>query len=863
MSARERDADVAGRQTGGRPPPAAPAGEARPERELVTLRIDGKDVTVPKGTLIIRAAEHLGIEIPRFCDHPYLAPVGACRQCYVEVEGQRKLLTSCTTPVAPGMIVRSQYTSEPAHKAQVANLEFLLLNHPLDCPICDRGGECPLQDQALAFGPGESRYREAKRTFEKPIALSPLVALDRERCVLCARCTRFCDEISGDRFIELFARGAGERVAIAAGEDFRSPFSGNTIQICPVGALTAIPYRFAARPFDLKSADTVCPHCASGCSIRLDMRRGAVVRHLARENPEVNDAWLCDKGRFAFRFPDDPRRLTTPLLRERGLEPVSFGEAFATIASWADGARVAFLAGGRLANEDAYALSKLARTVFGTNDLDHRRGEANAGDVDRFTATPGPWHVTYRDVEEAKVILVVGLDAEQEVPILHLRIRKAARRGAQVFVVHPRRTRLWDVAEHLLCRPGEEAALLRRMADGGDDEDAAGRIAAALRAAGEDAVVIAGPRLADRPPGAAPAAALAMRLGAGFAAVSRRANDHGVLLAGVTPGLLPGGRSVDVDADRADVEDVWGAPIPRQPGRATADILRAAANHELDVLFLIGVDPIRDHPDAALARRALENVRYKVVQGLELGSLEPYADAFLPAAAYLEKDAHYTTWEGRSQRLRPVRGAAGLSQDDWEIFAGLAQAMGGDLGFGTVEELRAELAELLAPRDVDAFSFPVVTMPTMDQGVEGARAAPGVEGADGGGGEAGRLTLFTYPLLVDEGRLVEGAAELKAALEEEAFVEIHPDDARALGLSDGAEATIATDAGAATLAVRVSENIAAGAAFVPFNQPGFAANALLSGTFTAPAMLSPAPREGEGAGERAVPAAEAAGIGGG
>jgi NADH-quinone oxidoreductase subunit G len=289
--------------------------------DAVTLTIDGKEVTVPKGTLVIRAAEQVGIEIPRFCDHPLLEPVGACRQCYVEVEGQRKLFTSCTTAVAPGMVVKTQNTSDQAHQAQVANLEFLLLNHPLDCPICDRGGECPLQDQALAFGPGESRYVEAKRTFAKPLPLSPLVSLDRERCVLCARCTRFCDQISGDRFIELYARGAAEQVSIAAGEDFASPFSGNTVQICPVGALTSTPYRFVARPFDLSTVDSVCPHCSAGCNLKVDVRRGEVVRQLARDNLDVNDAWLCDKGRYAFRFPDAPERVTTPLVRDHGLEP--------------------------------------------------------------------------------------------------------------------------------------------------------------------------------------------------------------------------------------------------------------------------------------------------------------------------------------------------------------------------------------------------------------------------------------------------------------------------------------------------------------------------------------------------------------
>ena len=823
MSAREQDADVAARQTGGMGVPEGSASPPRREPELVTLVIDGKEVSVPKGTLIIRAAEQLGIEIPRFCDHPLLEPIGACRQCYVEVEGQRKLLTSCTTPVAPDMVVKTQNYSEPAREAQVANLEFLLLNHPLDCPICDRGGECPLQDQAMAFGPGESRYREPKRTYEKPIALSPLVALDRERCVLCARCTRFCDQISGDRFIELFARGAGEQVAIAAGEDFRSPFSGNTIQICPVGALTATPYRFVARPFDLTSGDTVCPHCACGCNIKLDIRRGEVVRHLARDNYDVNDAWLCDKGRFAYRFPDAPNRISTPLLRERGLEPVSFGEAFDAIAGWASAGRVGFIAGGRLTDEDAYALSKLARTVFRTNDVDSRRTAGNAGDVDRFVATPGRWHVTYRDVEEARVILLVGLDAEQELPILHLRIRKAARAGARVFVIHPRRTRLEDVGEHILCAPGAESELLRRIGEAPDDDPEVGRVAAAMRSSGEEAIVIAGPRLADGPPGAAAAGALAMKMRAGFASVPRRANDRGALQAGLAPEFLPGGRRIDADAERGEVEAAWGDPIPWEPGRATADILRAAADREIEVLFLVGVDPLRDHPDAALARRALENVRHTVVQGLELGELEPYTDLFLSTAAFMEKDGHYTDWEGRGQRLRRVRPAPGIAQEDWEIFAGLARAMDGDLGFGTLDALQEEFGALLAPRDVEGFGF--------DSGATPAEESSSAED---------RLVLFSYPLLVDEGRLSERAAELKDALGEPAFVEVHPRDAGRIGLAEGARAVIATEAGEAVLPVRVTERVVAGSVFVPFNQPGLSANTLLSGAFTAPATLAPA-----------------------
>ena len=785
--------------------------------ELVTLTVDGKEVTVPKGTLIIRAAEQLGVEIPRFCDHPFLEPVGACRQCYVEIEGQRKLFTSCTTEVGPGMEVKTQYSSEVAQDAQVANLEFLLLNHPLDCPICDRGGECPLQDQALAFGPGESRYREPKRVYEKPIALSPLVALDRERCVLCARCTRFCDEISGDRFIELFARSAGERVSIAAGEDFRSPFSGNTVQICPVGALTSTTYRFAARPFDLSTADSVCGHCSSGCNVRVDLRRGEVVRVLARDNVDVNDAWICDKGRYAFRHADLDTRVTTPLLRDPGLEPVSFDEVFGEIARWSGGGRVAFLTGGRLPDEDAYALSKLARTAFGTNDVDHRR-VPHGGQAEELAAAT-PLATTYRDVERAKVILVAGLDAEQEVPILHLRIRKAARRGAKVFVIHPRTTRLRDVAEHQLCRPEHQTYVLERIHDGDDEaETFEGRVAAALREAGAAAVVIAGERLAEHPLAADVALSVAQRFGARFAFVTRRANDRGALRAGVHPAMLPGGRRVLNDVERGEVEAVWGPVGTGGPGRSARQILEACARRQIEVLFLIGVDPLRDFPDAGLARRALANVRFKVVQGLELGGLEPYADAFLPAAAWSEREGNVTDWEGRSQRMRPVRGPLGLSRPDWEIFAGLAEAMGRGLGFDSIEDLREEAAGLLAPRAVPvrATAWTGTGRPQL----------------------LGDLTLFSYPLLVDEGRMLEGATELKAALEDPAFAEIHPDDADKRGVLEGARVRVKTEAGELVLPVRITRDVAAGSVFVPFNQPGARANTVLAGGFVGPVTVA-------------------------
>src|ERR1700759_962286 len=297
--------------------------------ETVNVTIDSFEIAVPKGTLVIRAAELLGIQIPRFCDHPLLDPIGACRQCQVDVEGQRKPLASCTTVCTEGMVVRTQLSSPVAEKAQRGVMELLLVNHPLDCPMCDKGGECPLQNQAMTSGQGETRFTDQKRTFEKPVPISSEVLLDRERCISCTRCTRFSEEIAGDPFIEFVERGPNQMIGTAEGEPFNSSFSGNTVQICPVGALTGAAYRFRSRPFDLVSTDTTCEHCASGCSLRADWRWGKVTRRLAGSDPDVNEEWNCDKGRWAFTYATEPDRLTTPLVRNEDgiLVPASWPEA--------------------------------------------------------------------------------------------------------------------------------------------------------------------------------------------------------------------------------------------------------------------------------------------------------------------------------------------------------------------------------------------------------------------------------------------------------------------------------------------------------------------------------------------------------
>ena len=444
------------------------------------------------------------------------------------------------------------------------------------------------------------------------------------------------------------------------------------------------------------------------------------------------------------------------------------------IAEWSKGPASAFLTGGRLTDEDYYALSKLARTVFDTNDLDHR---AFAGGGDGRGVARRHRHRDLRRRRAREGDPGRGLDAEQEVPILHLRLRKAASRGAKIFVLHPRRTRLHDVAEHVLVRPGQEAYVLERMPRPAGDPRLGEARSPRLREAGED-----GGR--DRRPAAGRASrrrwsrsGARRTTGARFAFVTRRANDRGALRAGVHPALLPGGRRFSEAGERAQVEAVWGPLDPRTPGRDARRSSRRPRTMRSTCCSSSGVDPLRDFPDAALARRALENVPPQVVQSLELGALEPYADAFLPAAAFLEKDGHVTTWEGRGQRLRPVRDPVGISRPDWEIFAGLAEAMGGSLGFGSLEELQEELGGLLAPRELGERSTAWV----------GTGKPQWIDD----------LTLFTYPFLVDEGRLSEGATELKAALEEEPFVEIHPGDAEKRGISDGAQVRVTTEAGEA------------------------------------------------------------------
>ena len=779
-----------------------------PPVEMVSLTIDGEQISVPKGTLVIRAAELMGVQIPRFCDHPLLDPVGACRQCLVEVEGQRKPMASCTTTVSPDMVVHTQYSSEAADKAQRGVMELLLINHPLDCPICDKGGECPLQNQAMSNGRPETRFEDVKRTYPKPINISAQVLLDRERCVLCARCTRFSAQIAGDPFIELLERGALQQVGIAPGEPFQSYFSGNTVQICPVGALTGTAYRFRARPFDLVSSPSVCEHCASGCAQRTDHRRGKVLRRLAGDDPEVNEEWNCDKGRWAFSYATVGDRITTPLIREDGvLRPASWSEALTVAGAelLAAGTNTGVLVGGRTTVQDAYAYSKFARMVLGTNDIDFRARAHSAEEADFLAARIAgqPMTLRYAELEKAPTVLLAGLEPEEESPIVFLRLRKAARKnGQQVLAVAPFASRgLTKMAGTLIpAVPGTEAAALDALQT---DER--------LRRPG--AVILVGERLATSPGALSAALRLASATGARLAWIPRRAGERGALEAGALPNLLPGGRPVDDAEARNQTAAVWNtSDLPGAAGRDTGAILAAAADGRLSALIVGGVE-VTDLPDPATALAALRATPFVVSLELRESEVTELADVVFPVAPVVEKGGAYLNWEGRIRPFKPALQTNAIP--DLRVLHYLADEIGVDLGLTGPEAADSELARLgtwTGPRPAVPSSSPEPS------------PAPG----------PGQAVLASWRLLLDAGRLQDGEPYL-AGTAVSPVVRLSPATAAELGVTPGDPVTVSTDRGSVTLPLSIAE-MPDRVVWVPTNSPGSAIHRQLG--VTAGALVS-------------------------
>jgi NADH-quinone oxidoreductase subunit G len=756
--------------------------------DMITVVIDGFEVTVPKGTLVIRAAEQLGIQIPRFCDHPLLDPVGACRQCLVDIEINGRAFpkpqASCTIPVEPGMIVKTQLTSPVAEKAQRGVMELLLVNHPLDCPVCDKGGECPLQNQAMSTGQGSSRFEGVKRTFEKPINISSQVLLDRERCVLCARCTRFSEQIASDPFITLNERGALQQVGIYENKPFESYFSGNTVQICPVGALTGAAYRFRARPFDLVSTPSACEHCASGCDMRTDVRRGKTLRRLAGEDASVNEEWNCDKGRWAFKYVTAVDRLKTPLVRndEGVLVEASWPEALAIAAAGLKAARSAVLVGGRTTHEDAYGYSKFARVALGTNDIDFRARVSSDEEREFLAARVVGSSTTYRDIDKADKVLLVGFEPEEESPIVFLRINKQFRKRAlKVVSIGSKESIGVDKlkAEFVKVAPGQEAAAI------------------AAQSLTSQSVILVGERAAESAGCLTAVAALADSTGAKMAWIPRRAGERGALEAGAIGNLLPGGRPVTDAAARVDIATVWNTDsLPSEIGRSTSEIIAAVHAGQVGALLVGGVDPL-DADNSAATLTALEKA---FVVSLEIApsAVTERANVVLPVAAVTEKSGSYLNWEGRPRSFDAAVSDS-LNRSDLRILSMIAEEMNVSLNLGTVTAAIKEIASL-GKWDGARASFNKVN----------AAAQPALN--------ADQALLTSWRRLLDLGTLQQGEENL-AGTSRRTVAVISPKRAAAMGVSDGDLLKISTDTGSVTLSALV-ENIHDDAVWAPRNSRG-------------------------------------------
>ena len=756
--------------------------------DMITVVIDGFEVSVPKGTLVIRAAEQLGIQIPRFCDHPLLEPVGACRQCLVDIEINGRAFpkpqASCTIPVEPGMIVKTQLTSEVADKAQKGVMELLLINHPLDCPVCDKGGECPLQNQAMSNGQEQSRFQGVKRTFEKPINISSQVLLDRERCVLCARCTRFSDQIASDPFITLNERGALQQVGIYEKQPFKSYFSGNTVQICPVGALTGASYRFRARPFDLVSTPSACEHCASGCDMRTDVRRGKTLRRLAGDDPSVNEEWNCDKGRWAFKYVTAVDRLTHPLVRNDAgdLVQASWPEALAAAAKGLKENRSAVLVGGRATHEDAYGYSKFARIALGTNDIDFRSRLSSDEERDFLAARVVGSTTTYRDIDRADHVLLVGFEPEEESPIVFLRLNKQFRKRAlKVTAVASKLSIGVDKlkGEFVKVAPGQEASAI------------------AAQALSSKSIILVGERASESAGALTAVATLADATGAKIAWIPRRAGERGAIEAGAIGNLLPGGRPVTDTAARVDIAALWGTDsLPSTIGRSSDEIFAAVNSGAIGALLVGGVDPL-DGSNSQVALAALDTA-FVVCLEIAPSEVTMRADVVLPVAAITEKSGSFLNWEGRARSFDAAVHDS-LNRSDLRILSMIAEEMGAPLKLSTVSAAAKEIASL---------------------GLwEGARASMKAVSANKAPTlSSDQFILNSWRRLLDLGTLQKGEENL-AGTARQTIAVISAKRAQAMDIADGDLLKISTAQGAVTLAALV-EDIHDDALWAPRNSRG-------------------------------------------
>lgn len=857
----------------------------------VNLTIDERPVSVPAGTLVVDAAKSVGIDIPIFCSHSRLDPLGACRMCLVEIgdaRGQR-LQTACTVPVAEGMIVRTR--TKQVKDTQEATLAFLLINHPLDCPICDKGGECPLQDQTFQYGPGASQFIEPKRRLKKNYPISDFILLDQERCILCWRCIRYLDEWEDKSQLGLFERAGASVIDIFPNRPVDAKTSGNIIDLCPVGALTSRVARFRFRPWRIEPTETICTHCAVGCNVRADVRHNSLRRVMARENVEVNDQWICDKGRFVVDYVNSDARLMTPLVRRtRGgeLAPATWPEALSLITERLSAIvaakgpdAVGGIGSAKLPNEANYLLQKFMRTIIGTNNVDHRDGAAVAATSHGIPAI--------RQMATADAIVLFGFDPSEEAPILDLDIKRAARRrGVKLLIAHPRQIELTRYpGSYLGYRPGSEAALLHGLirtilANKWANESVLRRVgnfaqlagwveemqpdavtalagvraddvkaAAQLLVQAKNPVILFGPLLTRGPDGESILAALQNLVytcghGDRLGFVGLEANSQGARDVGLLPNQLPGPEPLDSAGARERLTRVWGAAPPTQPGLSYAQMVTGGVR----ALYVMGADPAAE---SSAARRALPQLDFLVVQDLFLSDTAKLADVVLPAASsFMETDGTYTNLEGRMQRVLPGDRPRGEAVADWSILLHLARAWPqpavetataktkGQKVKGKASTRRSAVWDYSAASAVlTEIARVVPAYADLSWDALGSQGQPGsVKPSTNRRFQA--VTVRTaghdgaFPLaLVSGTRLFDGGALLRASdsvahLTPAPFVGLHPNDMQQLALNDGQTTTVSSPQGQVSLVVRSDESVRPGTAWVPWGQVGEPAGVLLA-----------------------------------
>jgi NADH-quinone oxidoreductase subunit G len=826
------------------------------EKREVTLTIDGREVIATEGQMLHDAAREGDVEIPVFCYEPKLgAPVGACRMCLVEIEGIPKLQTSCSTPVRDGMVVHTR--TEQVKKAQNAVVEFLLVNHPLDCPVCDKGGECPLQDITTGWGPGKSRVIDEKRHFEKPIELSPLVAIDRERCILCYRCVRFSQEISEDSQLQLLDRGDRTYVGTFDDRPYVSPFQGNITDICPVGALTNYTYRFRARPWDIEQAGSVCTLCPSQCNVSFTVRDEKVKRVIARDNHDVDDGWLCDKGRYGFEMFDAAERVTEPRLK--GGTKVSYEDAIAKAAAGlkARDGRVAAIVGDA-SNEEGFLAQEILRGALHSTDIDSRPSEGPGIWTTLELANPAR-QAKVADIDEADAILVLGTDPMGSSPILDLRIRKAIRRnGARLMVATERPTALDGGAEAIArYAPGQASYFVGALAAavGGGVENIATPVAETLREAGK-VVVVWGERIGASATNELLGLADALNSTAsdvdgpkspdieGFSAhqqgrvglleVPEATNARGLREAGVLPDAGPG-----------------LASLRHAAGRDTEQIRQALIDGELDGVILVGVDPLRDFADTSAWTKALDAAEFVVAFSTFTTATAAKADVLFPLETHAEKDGTVTHPDGRLQRVRPAAGRPGDIRPGWQTLANLSLALGHDTGVTSqptaFKALTSAVPFYASITDADIGGRGIrwqetdsaSSLPTSATGASSSPADAGVDSADTqrerasdeampvADGQPQTLALGTYRDIWS-GPITELNPPLKF-LKPSQRLELSPEDAQRLGLATGDKVRVTQGDRSLEATVLVKERIPEGVCFLAEAIPGANANSLLNG----------------------------------